>query len=254
VTATGSPAPCVVLGCGRSGTSLLGGTLATAGYDLGAGLLRPNSANPRGYFESRPVNLLNEALLAPVVDAAPAPPHADRPLRDGERWLAVLPPDVDVPARPELADLMAGAVATPDGLPLARKDPRFTWTLPAWPEPIASAVRIVVVRHPLAAARSILGMTDKGDLGLRVEGALAHWSAVYRRVLHLCGRDGQRWVFVHWSQLLDGSAATRLADALHLPALPPSFVDATLDRSSGAGELPDDVADLHDQLVALTAR
>lgn len=254
MTAPQTAAPCVVLGCGRSGTSLLAGTLAAAGYDLGSGLLRADAANPKGYFEARAVNDLNEALLAPVVDAAPPPPHAARALHAGERWLAVLPPDVAVPPQPGLAALMAEALKTPSGAPLARKDPRFTWTLPAWPEPLASAVRVVVVRHPLAATRSILAMTDQGTLGLTIDGALAHWSAVYRRVLQLSGTDGKRWVFVSWAQLLDGSAMARLSDALGLPAVASSFADSGLERTSSAGAVPGDVAALHDQLVALTSR
>src|SRR5215216_738086 len=84
---------CVVLGCGRSGTSLAAGLLARAGYNCGEDLLPPDDGGPAGFFESRRINAINETLLAPHDDDFLDRRGYSRPLRDGERWLAVLPPE-----------------------------------------------------------------------------------------------------------------------------------------------------------------
>lgn len=77
-----------MLGCGRSGTSLVAGLFART-HEMGSRLLAPDPANPKGFFEDRAVNAANERLLAPY-DAFSSPGR--RPLREGERWLAVLAP------------------------------------------------------------------------------------------------------------------------------------------------------------------
>ena len=53
----------IILGMHRSGTSALAGTLSHLGVDLPQDLMRPNPANPKGYFESQKAAMLNDALL-----------------------------------------------------------------------------------------------------------------------------------------------------------------------------------------------
>jgi hypothetical protein len=242
---------CVVLGCGRSGTSLVAGLLADAGWHLGERLLAPNADNPRGYFEDLPVNRLNERLLAPVTgDLLRDPdgtPVSARPLAEGERWLAALPPDVELPGDPALAPAIEDAVRAPDGQPVCRKDPRFTWTLPQW-APLAGAVRVVPFREPLAAARSIAAMAGQGTLGLGVEGALAVWASSARRALALADAEvSARWVFVPYEGVVDGSALPALGDAVGRE-LVPSLVDPDLYRHRADGPVPEPAARLHAEL------
>lgn len=54
---------CLVLGSGRSGTSLVAGMLDRAGYYTGDNYLVGRLANPRGFFEDSRVNSINDALL-----------------------------------------------------------------------------------------------------------------------------------------------------------------------------------------------
>src|ERR1700726_1587163 len=63
---------CIILGCGRSGTSLASGLLAGSGYFMGDHLYPPSEGNPKGYFEDQDVNAINEDLLEPVIPARPA--------------------------------------------------------------------------------------------------------------------------------------------------------------------------------------
>jgi hypothetical protein len=232
--------PCVILGCGRSGTSLAAGLLAEAGYDLGPRQLSADPSNPKGFFESRTVNDLNERLLTPLthgrpVDAAGLPLTA-RPLRDGERWLAALPPDVAVPSSSELEPALRAAVDAAG--PVARNDPPVVWTLPVWAPLLPGALRLCVFREPGRTARSILGMTDSGDLGLTLDGALAIWTAAYLRCLRLAhAEDAEDWLFVSYRQLVDGSALPVLAARLGA-ALPGGFADPGLARTADTGGVP----------------
>ena len=244
------PRPCLVLGCGRSGTSLAAGLLAGAGYDLGPGLLAADPSNPRGFFESRAVNHLNERLLEPVVSGrvlgASGRPASARPLREGERWLATLPLDIEVPADAALTEPMAASLADHER-PVARKDPRFVWTAPAWHELLPGAAMLCVYREPLRTARSILAMTDTGNLGLTLDGALGVWASSYRRCLELSTRQPEQWLFVHYDQLVDGSALGRVSDLLGT-RVPPGFADPSLRRSPTEGDVPGVVADLFTRL------
>jgi len=54
----------LVIGCHRSGTSAVAGSLAQMGVALGDGLLGPAFDNPKGFFESRAVVAIHDRLLA----------------------------------------------------------------------------------------------------------------------------------------------------------------------------------------------
>src|ERR1043165_10164717 len=85
---------CLILGSGRSGTSMAAGSLAKAGYFMGENLIAARKSNPKGFFEDVEVNMINEELLGYVV---PARKHLlgieffpSRPV-EGQRWLSCVP-------------------------------------------------------------------------------------------------------------------------------------------------------------------
>jgi len=41
---------CIILGSGRSGTSMVAGTLAKSGYFMGDNLYPARESNPKGFF------------------------------------------------------------------------------------------------------------------------------------------------------------------------------------------------------------
>ncbi|RME58681.1 sulfotransferase family protein, partial [Candidatus Parcubacteria bacterium] len=57
----------LILGSGRSGTSMVAGTLAKAGYFMGTQFVPPRESNPKGFFEDHEINDINEAILKKVV-------------------------------------------------------------------------------------------------------------------------------------------------------------------------------------------
>ena len=116
---------CLILGSGRSGTSMAAGILARAGYFMGAELWPADIGNPKGYFEDREVNKINDELIAPA--APKTPPHGLRKLLLGDipilgnyqHWIAVLRPGVSIQlsAGDELADRSGGGASAllPEG-------------------------------------------------------------------------------------------------------------------------------------------
>ena len=59
---------CLVIGSGRSGTSMVAGTLAGAGYFMGKNVRRKgDGSNPKGYFESYELGKVNEEIVYPMM-------------------------------------------------------------------------------------------------------------------------------------------------------------------------------------------
>jgi hypothetical protein len=170
---------CVILGCGRSGTSLAAGVVARAGYNCGEDLLPADDGGPTGFFETRGVNAINEALISACDGELPTRGYS-RPLGDGERWLAVFPETAAPEATAELRDDMSGAIPPS---PYCLKDPRFSYTLEAWRPLFDGALFVCVFRHPDATARSIAKEVRYGGLTVEIGRSLDIWKAAYRRVL-----------------------------------------------------------------------
>ena len=128
---------CLILGSGRSGTSMLAGSLRLAGYYMGAELIPADETNPKGFFEDDEINAINEALLEPLTPELSSPNY-------GWRWLASVPVDTGIECLPDLADRIEAQTAHS---PYCFKDPRFCYTLPAW-RPFASRTRVSATPCP----------------------------------------------------------------------------------------------------------
>lgn len=119
----------VVMGMGRSGTSVLMQVLNAAGFDCGSDWIETNDNNPRGYYERLPVMNFNISILRQA---------------SGE-------PDSIYPLPDEAAiERLVGApipVLFPES-DYAVKDPRFSLTFPVW-EPYLRQfdVRVIIARR-----------------------------------------------------------------------------------------------------------
>ena len=61
----------IILGSGRSGTSMLAGCLSTSGYFMGDNLYKKRESNPKGFFENKEINTINEDILSLVTKNRP---------------------------------------------------------------------------------------------------------------------------------------------------------------------------------------
>lgn len=257
----------IIAGAGRSGTSLLAGTLARSGYYMGTDYLPPRDSNPKGFFEGREVNAINERILENSLTAAQRLRHgllrlartagvhwqgADAVPRLGQGWLMPLP--LYAPIRGSAAiDRAIGALTV--RAPFCFKDPRFSYTLPVWRPhlDLDRTVFVCVFRHPGETVASMAkecrtqpylrGMVVPDDKLLEL------WRLMYGHILERHRHHG-RWLFVHYRQLLDRAFLPRLA-AFTGARIDAQFPDAVLHRSRGTIALDAETRALYAELCGL---
>lgn len=255
---------CFVLGAGRSGTSMVAGAIAGGGYFVGEDLIGARPANPKGFFEDREVNRINEDLLDPVVKKRPSGPTARlfrHRTRYGQRWLAPLPVASAMAIEAGATDALRARIRALEAhQPFCFKDPRLSYTLAVWqaelPEP---AAQVCVFREPGRTAASVLRETTEArylrDLKMSRGRILDVWTRSYRHVLDLHRRRGPT-LFIHYDQMVDGSALDRL-DELLGTTVDREFADAAVGRTPGGGaasalgDLPGVTARTYAELCAL---
>lgn len=168
-----------LLGMHRSGTSLLAGMLQALGVWLGPPdeLLGPQPDNPEGFFEHPALMGLDEALLE----------------RAGSAWDDTAPDLARVTALADDAALQAQARlwlrglwrSRPEGATLAAfKDPRLCYTAGFWQAQWPALLGLIVLRHPLAVARSLRARGGYSSL----RHGLTLWAAHHRALAPWRGR------------------------------------------------------------------
>ena len=141
-----APVVVCVLGMHRSGTSLVAGTLAKLGIQLGPDrhLMRPGPDNPTGYWEHQSLADVNDAILTKL----------------GGSWHQIPTFPAGWSRTPELDGLrrQARAIVEKDfgsERLWGWKDPRACLTLPFWQALLPPMRYVLCVRHPLDVARSL---------------------------------------------------------------------------------------------------
>jgi hypothetical protein len=232
---------------------MLAGMLHGAGYHMGDQLLAPTSSNPKGYFEDRAINDINERLLAQLMPARPSGRRGRLypwRLSDGQRWRATLDVTDTVHATPELTVQMQSLTRL---RPFCFKDPRFCYTIDAWRSALGDAVFLCVFREPGRTATSMIADIRKEThfqfLHVSRRRALRTWTMMYEHVLAKHVNRGE-WLFAHYDQIFDGSALARIEEFVGT-RIDGSFVDRSLRRSEVSGSVPRRTADMYEQLCAL---
>lgn len=224
---------CLIMGSGRSGTSMVAGTLRRTGYFMGDHLYEPRRSNPKGFYEDVEVNAINEAILSSVT---PWVPPRFRPRRlytlvrrslfsgkpsDGERWLARVSPDAVLHPTPEIDSRIQRLI---QNKAYCFKDPRFCYTLPLWRPWLEETRFVCVFRDPSISAASMVqelrAVPKLAPLELTYADCLEVWRLMYSHVLDIHCHQGE-WLFLHYNQVLDGTALDRLG----------AFLDVTPDRT-----------------------
>lgn len=241
---------CLVTGAGRSGTSLVTGLLASAGYHTGSDhYLSSRAANPTGFFEDRAVNDVNDELLRPYRRT-----HRRWVLRRNwipwrstltePGWWTTRPPSAALEASTEVQERIKGLLAR---RPFAYKDPRFAFTLPAWRPFLPAGTRFICVfRDPGHTIDST--MREREETSLRwlpfgTQEAEALWIATYRSVLAMHGE----WLFLHYDQCLDGSAVHRLSAFLQADVTD-TLTDSRHSRATGQAITTPEALELYELL------
>src|ERR1017187_7759888 len=147
----------IILGSGRSGTSLAAGLFHKAGYFMGEDLYDADSSNPKGFFENEEINLINERILSSVLPRRPDGVLGKLPFfrtRPGklQMWLARVSIET-ILVCPEGVDCQINKLTARQ--PFCFKDPRFSYTLPCWRQFLPNTRFVVVFRHPADTAKSM---------------------------------------------------------------------------------------------------
>jgi hypothetical protein len=243
----------IILGAGRSGTSMVAGTLSKAGYFMGDKLYSPRDSNPKGFFEDPEINGINEELIARVIPARPPVLgrwfFRDRPVY-GQRWLARVP--VETVIRPSL-ETIERIKRVIEREPYCFKDPRFCYTLPVWRPYLENIVFLCVFRNPAITAESILRECANAgylhSLAIDFEEAVKVWTHMYRHVLGIHRLQG-KWLFLHYDQVLAGEAVYRI-EKLTDARVDRSFPDASLRRTTSQHAIPSETHELYKELCEL---
>jgi hypothetical protein len=245
----------LVVGSGRSGTSLFTGIMQRLGFHVPQPEVTADSTNPRGFAEPKWVVDFHMGLLGRAgVQVADARPSA---------WADTARVAVDEDARRALREWLAGEFAETDHVII--KDPRLSWFLPLWrqgAEDVGAAPKFVtVLRHPAAVIDSKQRWygTWQGDVE-RTAGWVNQTLFTERAT-----RQGPR-AFVRYQDLLDDwtGVTSHIGDVLDLAVVRDApaativklheFVDRSLSRSrsdwqdfeipSGLRKLADEVWEL----------
>ncbi len=251
---------CLIMGSGRSGTSLMAGLLSDIGFYQGARFLRPKEDNPKGFFEDRYINDLNERIMGSALSFTHLRwlhrllPRI--PLRTNG-WMALLPLDARVEASPSQQAEITALVAQE---PYCYKDPRFSYTYPAWKPFLAGgegepALAIAVFRHPAEVCASVLSFFSRRRASYSPSFVFEVWLGVYQHILRHA-RQGGDWLFVEYRDLLSGQAIPPVEQKLGT-ATNRRMIDPALNRSRerAAGlETPKACLDMYNRLLALAER
>ena len=232
---------CIILGSGRSGTSMASGVLSQCGYFMGNNLYSPDIANPKGYFEDQEINGINEDLLSKVVPKRPSGIIGSFFFRKRtaywQHWLAKVPLYVSISSTHHLTERIKKVTQNE---PFCFKDPRFCYTLSVWRPLITDTVFLCVFRHPGETAASIVKEAKRDSesrgisLDFNIKDSLELWKLMYEHILKIHYPQGGKWLFAHYNMFLDGSVFDNLEKLLDIK-VNLNFVDSKLRRSSSEG-------------------
>ena len=259
----------IILGSGRSGTSMVAGTLAKAGYFMGESFQKTRDANHKGFFEDIEVNDINEDILDPVVPKRLHLPKIkirrlrihlpeivffrNRPLK-WQRWLACVPINVEITASSKIIERLQRITQQE---PFCLKDPRFSYTLPIWKPYLNNTVFICVFRDPASTALSILKECQTvPTLNCQIRGitlswqqTLRIWEMMYEHILKKHSQKGE-WLFIHYNQVLTEEGLKKLSNFTGA-FIDYSFPETNLRRSYSENPVSRKTKKIYQQLCEL---
>ncbi len=241
----------IVLGCGRSGTSMVTGTLATGGYSTGDNNWPPDENNPRGYYEERGILELNAQILAsqtssPVEKRAPNHPDAQKAPNEA-RWLSLLDVKTELRLDSHFLPRMTPYLQLE---PFCFKDPQFSYTLGLWKPLLRNTKFICVFRSPSITVRSIVRYCAKfthfKPMNIDAAYAEALWLDMYKYILQRHAQSGE-WFFVHYEQMFDHAVLEQIEQFAQVK-LDHNFPDKRLYKSPPRAQYDGEVAQIYQEL------
>ena len=270
----------MIFGCGRSGTSMIGGILHDAGYFMGLQLYPPTISNPKGYFENDLINGINERILSyydhsnlgffrklikcSLINTSKWYSRTPRVFKKyletnihcpgyNQRWLSSIPVEVLIECM-DSTDENKIKLAI-QRKPFAYKDPRFSYTLPVWKKFLSDdVVLICIFRDPCVTVKSIIKECSTANylrnFQINESNAYEVWDNIYSHIIDKHLIYYKQIIFCHYEQIYSGSALKILSKALNID-LKQNFVEMRLNRTRSNGTPPKRSQTLYSELCNL---
>ncbi len=237
----------LIMGSGRSGTSMLAGSLYHSGYNIGGKGHDPNEGNPKGYFETKEINQVNDLMLF-------NDPRTVFTKGSSHGWLSQFPINQCPEIHPELKSKIIQIV---DSLPertFAFKDPRFSYTLPNWLEFLPLDTKFICVfRDPRGVVNSIIRNCQTAPYLSKIviteQDCYEIWLCMYQHIIGTHIKDGD-WLFLDYNQILHEDGLDRVEELLDAK-IDRSFLDPSLQRAVNHGSIPEPVRAMYESLCCL---
>jgi hypothetical protein len=239
---------------------MLSGILHQAGYFMGEKLYLPRESNPKGFFEWKVINQINEEILSNFGKSLYSTirkwifkRYTVKYPGKNQRWLLELPVNVTVNGTDPAVEVNIKEVVKHE--PFCYKDPRFSYTLPIWQRFLPpGTVFICIFREPNVTVESILKECRSrdylADLTINRQDAYRVWSAIHSHILSHYADRSEHFFFVHYNQIYNGTALPSLARFLDVP-LSWDFVEKALKRTVADGPIPPAVETIYLRLCEL---
>lgn len=214
--------PCVIiLGMHRSGTSLLAGSLESAGLNLGD-VNHAAPFNRKGNKENEAIRSFHDEMLVRNGVAWNAPPRGQIrwTSHDEERASSLIEPFLRA------------------GRPWGFKDPRTIWMVQGWLGILPRPHLLGVFRHPTLVVRSLIART--GNLAIGPDEALRLWCCYNAELVRLQRRHVFPLLHFNPEGVLDEdyiSALTSIAGSLGLSGPIDRFFDNELVHHSESSHI-----------------
>ena len=236
----------IVLGSGRSGTSLTAGLFATVGYFVGDNLYAARDSNPKGFFEDPEINGINEVIIS----ALPLELRYGEKFQAGQYWLSRVTPGTSPEGDPSTLERIQKLAAR---RPFCFKDPRFSFTLPVWRPFLEDTVILCVFRDPATTVQSIIKeckmMPYLASVQMDVDRAVGIWTGMYGNILNELRSEGE-WMFVHYDQCFQPETLDKL-EAFTGARINRAFPEKALKRSLPDFLVPAETEEIYRQLCKL---
>jgi len=218
----------------------MGGILHQSGYYMGDYLYPPRISNPKGFFEDKEINRINELILENydglIQNGQKEISRTYSPYnpRFGHRWLSFIPFDTTITCKTQT--VLNDIFYYTEKQPFAYKDPRFCFTLDVWKQYLPSeTIIIAMIRNPLYTVQSVLDECKRAnylnDFYITKQIAIDLWINYYNRILKLI-KEGKYKIFViDYDKLIKKQVLNKLSELLGT-SLRNDFIDISLSRSS----------------------
>ncbi len=234
---------CIILGSARSGTSMVAGVLSKSNYFMGENLIGPNRSNPKGNLESIDINELNNRIIHAKLTESRIPGDLPR----YATWLYEIPLELRITPPTPFDDQIANLTKQE---PFCFKDPRFSYTLPAWQPYVKDAVYICVFREPDKTIDSLVKAAKYyHGAEFSEERATNVWIQMYTHIFE-SHANNEEWMFLHFNQVIAENGIERLRKITGAD-VDESFPDAMLSRSASMQTAPEQCTDVYKRLCEL---